>query len=443
MQISQLNQSGFIYQPRSAGAQSATPLTAGVWQNQQQKLAHLLAHGPEPSKAAPVERVAGRQGEVLGEDNFLKADQYPGLHSDRLQDRRTRYPQPKIEGAPNYRELGEGIHGTAQPTIDGMRGVLEQAGAGPEGEKTAVWTNMREEPVVYINGQPHNLRHVKAPFYNQASPGRSASEVEALEAQLKQDVLAEAARNGGKLKLHDEEAGPPPRVVEREVEIESVQTVSEVYAQLKSEGYRVDYQRIPVTDMKKPEDQDIDALVAGLKKTDPDAALIFNCHAGQGRTTTAMVLASLMRNPEEQMLKTPTVREDIREQGKYDPSKYRELLGSVRDAEKLVHDQSKVDQVVEKYGDVHDLKKSVGKERAVADAAATPEERRAAQGRASDNLQRYHTLVAFEAYSQAQAPDFKMSFSEWKAANPHIEENLSRVQLALRTGRTEFKTELA
>lgn len=437
MQIPQLNQSGFIYQPRSADAQGAAPLTPGMWQNQAQKLVHLLEHGPEPSRSAPVERVDGRDGKVLGEDNFLKADQYPGLHADRLQDGRSRYPQPRIEGAPNYRELGEGIHGTAQPSIDGMRGVLEQAGAGPDGDKKAVWTNMREEPVVYINGQPFNLRHVKAPFYNQASPGRSASEVEALEQQLKKDVLAEAARNGNKIKLHDEEAGPPPRVVEREVEITSVQTVGEVYDQLKSEGYRVDYQRIPVTDTKKPEDQDIDALVAGLKNTDPEAALIFNCHAGQGRTTTAMVLASLMRSPEGHLLKDPTVHEDIREQGKYDPGKYRDLLGSVKDAEKLVHDQSRVDAVVEKYGEVHDLKKSVGKERAAAASAATPEERQAALGRASDNLQRYHTLVAFEAYAKEQAPDFKLSYSEWKAANPHIEENLSRVQLALRTGRTE------
>ncbi len=429
MEITGAQQSFNVYQPRAAFSGEVTNLTPGVWQNQQQKLLHVLEHGPAPSQAPAVERVAGRNGQVLGPDNFVKADQYPGLHNERLQS--GKHPQPRIEGAPNYRELGENIHGTAQPTIEGMRGVLEQAGAGPGGEKKAVWTNMREEPVVYIDGKSYNLRHVKAPFYNQASPGRSAAEVENLEKQLKQDLLDEARRSpDGMVVLHDEVDG---KVVERRVKPESIQTTSEVYDQLKAEGYRVDYQRIPVTDTKKPEDQDIDALVAGLKKTDPEAALIFNCHAGQGRTTTAMVLASLMRNPEGHLLGNETVRADLKEQGKYDPSRYRGLLGSLKDAEKLVHDQEKVDQVVEKYADVHDLKGAVGKARADAERKGTAESRQVL----ADNLERYHTLVSFEAYARDQGPDFKQSYSEWKTKNPQLEQNLSRVQLALARGNTE------
>lgn len=428
-------QSYHIYHPRSAAQAGATPLTPGLWQTQLQKLVGILQGGPEPSPTPPVAKVEGRDGKVLGEKNFLKADQYPGLHSKRPQDRRTSNPQPLIEGAPNYRELGEGIHGTAQPTVDGMRRVLEQAGAGPDGDKKAIWTNMREEPVVYVNGQPFNLRHVKAPFYNQASPGRSAGEVEQMERDLKQDVLNEARRNGGMITLHDEEAGPPPRVVERQVKIESVQTVSEVYDQLKAEGYKVDYQRIPVTDMKKPEDQDIDELVGALKKADPEAALIFNCHAGQGRTTTAMVLASLMKRAssgeEGDLLKDAAMRADIKEQGKHDPRNYREILGSFKDARKLVQDQGSVDKVVEKYGDVHDLKKAVGKARQEAREADTPEEKRAARERVSDYLERYHTLVSFEAYAREHGPDFKLSYSEWKGRNPELDEGLKRVQLAM------------
>lgn len=435
MEITGAHQNYFVYQPRSAGQASATPLTPGLWQTQMQKLVGILQGGPEPSPSPPVAPVPGRDGKVLGEKNFLKADQYPGLHSKRLQDKRTTNPQPLIEGAPNYRELGEGIHGTAQPTMDGMRRVLEQAGAGPDGEKKAVWTNMREEPVVYVNGQPFNLRHVKAPFYNQASPGRSAGEVEKMERDLKQDVLAEARRNGGMITLHDEDAGPPPRVVERQVKVESVQTVSEVYDQLKAEGYKVDYQRIPVTDMKKPEDQDIDELVGALKKADPEAALIFNCHAGQGRTTTAMVLASLMKRASSgeqgDLLKDDTVRADIKEQGKHNPANYREILHSFKDARKLVQDQGKVDQVVEKYGEVHDLKKAVGKARQEVKHADTPEERQEARQRVSDYLERYHTLVSFESYAREQAPDFKVSYSEWKERNPELDEGLKRVQLAL------------
>ncbi|MCA9794479.1 MAG: hypothetical protein KC910_21875 [Candidatus Eremiobacteraeota bacterium] len=429
MEVTGANQNFLIYKPREHRADAPRELTPALWQGQMQKLVRVLSTAPAPSHAPAVARVEGRDGKVLGPDNFLKADHFPGLHHDRLQET----GQPKIEGAPNYRELGENIHGTGQPSLQGMRDVLKQAGAGPDGDKTAVWTNLREEPVVYINGQSFNLRHVKAPFYNQASPGRSAQEVDALEKQLKQDILDEAAKNGGFITLHGEE-GNPPKVVERKVKIESVQTVGEAYEQLQSEGYKVKYQRVPVTDMKKPEDGDIDELVKALKDVDPDAPLIFNCHAGQGRTTTAMVLASLMRkakNGEEgKLLKDETLREDIKEQGKHNPSFYRTILNTIKDVQTVVRGEKDVDDVVKKYSDVADLKGAVGKARRQAIEAKTPEERRAANQRAKDYLDRYHTLVSFEAYTRDQAPDFNQSYSQWKEAHPRIDRTLEGLRAA-------------
>lgn len=403
-----------IYTPPVNRPASKQALTPAVLQSQVQKMTRLFQEAPQTKKAAPVERVEGRKGEVLHPDSFLKADHFPGLHNEALQEGLTKDPQPRIEGAPNYREVGDRVHGTGQPTVDGMREVLERADAGPEGEGKAVWTNLREEPVIYINGSPFNLRHVKAPFNNQSTPGRSAAEVEAMERQLKDEVLQEAERNGGYITLHQEEAGNPPKVVEKKVKIESLQTPDEVFKQLKEEGYRVDYQRIPVTDMKKPEDRDIDELVDGLKKADPDAELIFNCHAGRGRTTTAMVLASLMRRAEQgksgDVLRDQNLREDIKEQGQHDPSNYRQLLHTVKGSQELVENRKQVDEVVKEFDHVHDLKKA-------AERADDPR-------KAADYLERYHTLVSFDAYAQEQAPDFHLSYSEWKEKNPGLEQGL-------------------
>lgn len=439
MQISGLNQQNFlIYQPAVDGASKAQTLTPGLWQSQMQKLVGILQGTPPAHASTPVQPVAGRHGKVLKADNFLKTDQYPGLHSKRLQDGRTHNVQPLIDGAPNYRELGEGIHGTAQPTVDGMRAVLRQAGAGPDGNKRALWTNLREEPVLYINGKPYNLRHIKAPFYNQASPGRTAREVEKMERDLKKDVLAEIERNGGTITLHDEDAGPPPHVVEQQVKVDNVQTVSEVYDQLQHEGFKVDYQRVPVTDMKKPEDRDVDELVQALKKAGPDTELIFNCHAGQGRTTTAMVLASMIRRAENgedtSVLKDKALREDIKEQGHHQTRNYRDVLRAVKDAQKLLGSQEEADKVIERYGDVANLKADVAKARGSVDKAKTPEERKAAQERVADYLERYHTLIAFEQYAQDAAPDFKLTYSQWKRRHPEVDENLARMQLAMAGG---------
>jgi hypothetical protein len=56
-----------------------------------------------------------------------------------------------------------------------------------------LWFNMREEPVVYINGLPFVLREQQRPMKNlQEYAGIDAERLERMEARLKQDVLAEA-----------------------------------------------------------------------------------------------------------------------------------------------------------------------------------------------------------------------------------------------------------
>ncbi|MBI3928792.1 MAG: hypothetical protein HY319_24845 [Armatimonadetes bacterium] len=404
-------------------------LRSGLWHASMERLLALF----EPPQIA-TGPVPGRQGEILAPDTILKADQYPGLHQKRLQDGRTRDPQPLLNGAPNYRQRGEGIHGVAQPTVEGIRNVLEEAGAAPGGPKEAVWTNLREEPVVYVNGVPFNLRQLDRPMNNLEAPGRRPEEVAELEKKLQAEMLQEASRNGGYLILHDELPGG--KLAERRVKVESVQTVDEVFEGLQKEGFRVRHQRIPVTDTKKPEDQDLDRLVESLKDVDPDAALIFNCHAGQGRTTTAMVVASLMRragqDPEERepLNREAALREDLKEQGGFQPRNYRSVLRGLRDAQKLASGQKDLDQLIEQYSDVYDLKGAVRKERDGASSARTPAEREQAAGRFANALERYYTLVAFEQYAQENGPDFRRSFSDWKKSQPDLEENLKQLQVA-------------
>lgn len=431
--------------PTTAGETQAQGLTPDVWHDQVKHLANLFDSAPgapaasaattqPPPKAqhswkkTPIPEVANRHGKVLAHDTFLKLDQYPFLRDG-----------AELAGAPHYREAGEGIHGVAQPTVDGIKAVLDKAGCGPGGtsKKPAIWTNLREEPVIYVNGQPLNLRSVKAPGFNQEHPGRTAAEVEKMEKQLKADILEEARRNGNKITIHDEEGSPPNvRVVARQVDLKSVQTVEEVYSDLaKKEGYKVEFHRVPVTDTKKPTDQDIDELVKSLKDADPSQPLIFNCHAGEGRTTTGMVLSSMLRRAktgeEKSVLKDKALREDVKEQGDHNPRNYRGLLQCLKDAQKLSGSQEEADQVIERYSKFHDLKKSVGKARKASQTEALEDDRIENTQHAKDYLDRYHTILSFEQYAQDQAPDFKMTYSQWKKKHPEIQENLERIQVAL------------
>lgn len=58
------------------------------------------------------------------------------------------------------------------------------------------------------------------------------------------------------------------------------------------------YYRITATDHVWPAPENIDAFIAFTRKLPKDAWLHFHCQAGQGRTTTYMVLYDMMKNPE-------------------------------------------------------------------------------------------------------------------------------------------------
>lgn len=123
--------------------------------------AGLIKKSPTSGDARPSKMenvVASRNGEVLGRQTVLKSDHCPGCQSMYLPER--------VEGAPNFREVGGfPVYGVANPTIEGIRAVLQRVGDGNNG-RPVLWHNMREEPVVYINGKPFVLREVERPYKN-------------------------------------------------------------------------------------------------------------------------------------------------------------------------------------------------------------------------------------------------------------------------------------
>ncbi|PPD76768.1 hypothetical protein GOBAR_DD26307 [Gossypium barbadense] len=227
-----------------------------------------------------------RGGSVLGKKTILKSDHFPGCQNKRL--------SPQIDGAPNYRQADSlRVHGVAIPTIVGIHNVLKHIGAQKGGKAHVLWINLREEPVVYINGRPFVLRDVERPFSNLEYTGINRDRVEQMEARLKEDILLEAARYGNKILVTDEL--PDGQMVDQweRVSCDSVKTPLEVYEELQVEGYLVDYERVPITDEKSPKELDFDIVVNKISQADISTEVVFNCQMGRGRTTTGMVIATL------------------------------------------------------------------------------------------------------------------------------------------------------
>jgi hypothetical protein len=135
-----------------------------------------------------------------------------------------------------------------------------------------------------------------------------------MEQRLKDDVLAEAARYGGRILVQRESApsstasagGALPstqpsgrgEVVDCWEAVSgphAVQTPAEVYAALAEEGLGVRYVRVPVTDGRAPSPEDIDTMRSAVLEAGPSMPIVANCQLGAGRTTTAMVIAGMLR----------------------------------------------------------------------------------------------------------------------------------------------------
>ena len=219
--------------------------------------------------------IAHRSGDVLIKSTVLKADHFPsetsylclachpltlnlplvlsGCHNSKL--------TPILEGAPNFRKVeGLPVYGVAIPTVTGLRNVLNELNSSG-GHLSVYWQNLREEPLIFINGQPFVVREADQPFSNLEYTGIDRSRVEEMEVRLKQDILEEARLFNNSILVMHENVDLSIYDHWEPVTPADVQTPQEVYAELKADGYEVDYIRIPVTDEKAPKDQDFEQLI--------------------------------------------------------------------------------------------------------------------------------------------------------------------------------------
>ncbi|KAK4573001.1 hypothetical protein RGQ29_031107 [Quercus rubra] len=379
----------------------------------------------------PEQVMKQRGGSVLGKKTILKSDHFPGCQNKRL--------SPHIDGAPNYRQADSlRVHGVAIPTIDGIRNVLKHIGAQIDGLRAQVlWFSLREEPVVYINGRPFVLRDVEQPFSNLEYTGINRDRVEQMEARLKEDILIEAARYGNKILVTDEL--PDGQMVDQwePVSRDSVKTPLEVYEELQVEGYLVDYERVPITDEKSPKETDFDILVHKISQANLNTEIIFNCQMGRGRTTTGMVIATLIyfnrignsgiprinsigrvsdsgANVADHL---PNSEEAIRR------GEYAVIRSLIRGG---VEGKRQVDKVIDKCATMQNLREAIATYRSSILRQPDEMKREASLSFFVEYLERYYFLICFAVYIHSEGAAIRScsfghgSFADWMRARPEL-----------------------
>lgn len=202
---------------------------------------------------------------------------------------------PHTEGAPNFRRLpGFPVFGTGQTTADGFDRCLEPIMKKYGDEKNVFWVNLRQEPVVYVNGKPFTAR----------DPARLNYHLEVTDAEdvtkMENAFAEELKTRGPDFKYFQDQYGEHPderSVKDQEVteKLEKLTTLTEIFTDLVAKNPKVQALRIPLNQETAPAEECFDQIVGLLKDTTASTPIIFNCQAGISRTTTGMIIAALLK----------------------------------------------------------------------------------------------------------------------------------------------------
>ncbi|KAI0768012.1 inositol hexakisphosphate-domain-containing protein [Trametes elegans] len=429
---------------------------------------------PLPDEVRQV--VANRSGSILSASTILKSDFFSNLQKMSLPER--------IDGAPNFRRVPLALHlvssqvaspgaekqdkidfvaagedkwvcGSGMPTVDGLRRALQRVNAHPEGNNWVYWTSLREEPVIYVAGRPHVLRLLDKPLENVEATGVTTTMVEAMEDSLKRDVLQEVREGQGRILLHDEVEERPGSFaiipIWEQVEEEDIMTPRDVYNLMVKEGYKVDYDRVAVTDEQAPLPGALSQLLTRVRsglQTGHAADFVFNCQMGRGRTTTGMVTACLIATTTTWEHERENALKDEEQSGnafeQYDsmdgPSEEEAYLqGEYKVILQLVSVLSHgklakrlTDRAIDQMQDVQNLRKAIYDYKLKVDAC----EKGSAKQRKLMNigvnyLYRYGTLIVFANYliEMREGKSEEVSFPAWLQERREITMLLGRRSL--------------
>jgi hypothetical protein len=320
----------------------------------------------------------------------------------------------KVDGVPNFRRVpGYKVYCCGQPTVAGFEAALNKAcGETYPKDGKIVWINMRQEPIVYVNGNPICARPANkigeyAELGNVTRDGIKKDEEEFVK------VLEGKSKDGGKLKYVDVSKA------EMEVEVKSIVSLHDVIEKVKEKFPGLSHHRIPVCNSAAPLEGDFDTLVGALQGTAITTPVIVNCQVGLSRSTTGCVCACLFREFQigavfEGLVETvPGVNQSVLKMDRYTMDKakdplfrgefevIKELMAELSDGEGA---KKECDKVIDKNGPakgggtgIKQLRENIAESKLsyeiMDDAAQT-----FLKSKIMDNIHKYFYLICFSAY---------------------------------------------
>merc|ERR1712088_9420 len=339
-----------------------------------------------------------------------------------------------VAGVPNFRRVpGYKVYCCGQPTVAGIEATLEKVTGSvyPEDGKI-IWFNLRQEPSIYVNGEPYCARPANK-IGEYAELGAVKSEMLAKdEPEFMKVCDSRAKENGGKLKVIDVSKK------ESEVEVKDIKTLSAVMEAAKEKFPGLTYIRVPVCNSAAPNEVDFDTICQSLVGSNINTPVIVNDQVGLSRATTGCTISCLFKEFQinasfEGLVETvPGVNLDLLKMDRYkmDPNKdplfrgefevIKELVSFLKDGSAA---KNECDKVIDKNGTpktggngIKQLRENIAEFKLsyeIMDDAAQA----FLKVKIMDNIHKYYYLIVFTAYMREMAEAARTTMTdEQKAA---------------------------
>merc|ERR1712117_742001 len=152
-----------------------------------------------------------------------------------------------------------------------------------------IWFNLRQEPTVYVNGNPICARPANK-IGEYAELGAITRDIiKAQETAFLGECEGRKSVGGGKLKVVD------VNKKESEIEVKELKSLSQVIEGLKEKFPGLIHWRVPVCNSASPLETDFDIICKTLEGTAINTPVIVNDQVGLSRATTGCVAACLFK----------------------------------------------------------------------------------------------------------------------------------------------------
>merc|ERR1712165_488650 len=335
-------------------------------------------------------------------------------HFEKIQ----KLPEP-VAGVPNFRRVpGYKVYCCGQPTAAGVKTCLEKV-TGTIYPKTGkiIWFNVRQEPNVYVNGDPVCARPSNK-IGEYAELGNITAEMLGKDEPEFLRVLEGRAKDNGKLKIIDISKK------ETEVEVKDLKTLDTVIEEAKADFPGLQLIRVPVCNSAAPNEVDFDTICQALVGSNINTPVIVNDQVGLSRATTGCVIACLFKEFQinasfEGLVETvPGVNLSLLKMDRYtmdskkDPlfrgefEVIKELVAALKDGAAA---KNECDKVIDKNGTpktggtgIKQLRENIAESKLsyeIMDDAAQA----FLKTKIMDNIHKYYYLIVFTAYMRQAA----------------------------------------